>query len=59
MHHIVIIVIIVMLTLCDSLDATHYTRFLSSHIHVSTAYLLNIMCTLVATSVISRRLEYI
>ena len=59
MHHVVIIVIIVMLTLCDSPKATHYTKFLLSHIHVNTTNLFNISCTLVAVSVILRRLESI
>jgi hypothetical protein len=35
---------------------THYTNSLLSHIHVNIGYPLNIMCTLVATCMILRRL---
>ena len=34
MHHVVIIVIMLLLTLCDSPNATHYTKSLLSRIHV-------------------------
>ena len=56
-HHIVIIVIVAMLTLCDSLDITHYTKSLIPRIHVNTANFLTIMCTLVATCLILGTLE--
>lgn len=54
---IVTIVIIAMLTLCDSPNVTHYTKSLLSHIHVNIANLHNITCTLVATCMILERLE--
>ena len=38
-------------------NATSYTTYLRSRIHVNTACLLDITCTLVATSVISGRVE--
>ena len=38
-------------------DVTCYTNFIVSHIHVNTTKLRNIMCTLVAASVILRSLE--
>jgi hypothetical protein len=38
-------------------NATHYTNFLSYHIHVNTTYLLHAMCTLVAWGMTLGRLE--
>jgi hypothetical protein len=38
-------------------NVTCYTKFIVSRIHVNTTKLRNIMCTLVATSLILRRLE--
>jgi hypothetical protein len=40
-------------------NITCYTNSIVSHIHVNTTILRNITCTLVATSVILQRLEYI
>ena len=59
-HHVIIIVIVIIiaiLNLCYSI--TSHTNPLLSHIHVNTTKLLNMTCTLVATSVILRSLECI
>ena len=55
MHHVVIIVIIVMVLFHN---VTCYTNSILSRIHVTITYLLNIICTLVAITMIPWRLEY-
>ena len=56
-HHVVIIVIIAMLTLCASI-MSHVTLFFFYHTSMlNITKLFNITCTLVATSVILRGLE--
>ena len=55
MHHVVIIVVIVMVLFHN---VTCYTNSILSRIHVTITYLLNIICTLVAITMIPWRLEY-
>ena len=58
-HHILIIVLIAMLTLSYSIMSHAYNNSLLSHIHVNSTNLINITCTLVATSMKLERLECI